>query len=403
MVSYDVVVIGGGLNGLTLACILAEQKFKVALVDKSDLKQKMKISDGRAIAISNFSQAVLSKYKLWQNVASAGAGEIHNILIQDGQSSYSMEFNNDLVDKQTLGYLVSSDEIARGLYNKALADSNITIIDKIECVSLDSDDVHSFVELSSGKKLNAKLTVIADGKKSRGRDLLGLSTENKSYDQVCFVMNIKHSLPHKNYAHEVFYRNGPFALLPLASQYESGVVWADKPETKDIIKSDLDLFEQLLQKRCSDLCGKIKLQSSVNVFPLSLSFMTDYFKGRNVFIGDSLHFIHPIAGQGYNLSIRDINALVDLLVEYRGLGLDIGSKVLLDIFTRQRKHDNMIMIRITDMLNSVFANDSSLLSCGRKIGLEAIDNLPALKKVMMQYAMGQKMSLDLIKNFSFQL
>ena len=128
--------------------------------------------------------------------------------------------------------------------------------------------------------------------------------------------------------------------------------------------------------------------------------MTDYFVGRNVFIGDSLHFIHPIAGQGYNLSIRDMSALVDLLVEYRCLGLDIGSQVLLEVFTKQRKHDNMLMIRVTDTLNNIFANDSGVLSLCRKVGLEVVDSMECLKKIMMYYAMGQKIDSKILAKFS---
>jgi 2-octaprenyl-6-methoxyphenol hydroxylase len=275
----------------------------------------------------------------------------------------------------------------------------VTIIDKTECLAIDSDDKCSRVTLSSSKTITSTLTVVADGKQSKGRELLNLSTENKAYDQVCFVMNIKHSLPHQNYAYEIFYRNGPFALLPLANQNESGVVWADKPATKNIVNANLELFEEVLQSKCRDVCGDIKINSSINVFPLSLSFMTEYFKGRNVFIGDSLHFIHPIAGQGYNLSIRDINALVDLLVEYRSLGLDIGSRILLEVFTSQRKHDNMLMIRITDALNNIFVNDLGVVSLVRKLGLSTVDNIDVLKKIMMQYAMGQKIDRNILKAF----
>lgn len=402
MVDYDIVIIGGGLNGLTLASMLSLHGFKIALIDKGDLAQKMQTRDGRAIAISNFSQKILAQYNLWDCVSKRGAGEIHNILIQDGNSSYSIEFNNSLVDSQVLGFLVSSDEIAKGLYSKVLESENVTLIDKTECVEIGSDLHASTVKLSSGKVIKAKLTVIADGKKSKGRELLSLSTVDKDYDQICFVMNIRHSVPHNNYAYEIFYRNGPFALLPLASQNESAVVWADKPAAKGIVKTNLKLFEESLQERCRDICGDIEIISPINVFPLSLSFMTEYFKGRSVFIGDSLHFIHPIAGQGYNLSIRDINALINLLIEYRGLGVDIGSGALLEVFTRKRKHDNMLMIRITDLLNSVFANDSCLLSSARKLGLGVIDNLDVLKKIMMQYAMGNKLDLELLKKFSIE-
>ncbi|MBP9792208.1 MAG: FAD-dependent monooxygenase [Rickettsiales bacterium] len=399
MVDYDIIVVGGGLNGLTLASMLSMHDFKIALIDKSDLSKKIQIRDGRAIAISNFSQKILAKYQLWDRVSKHGAGEIHNILIQDADSSYSMEFNNHLVDNQILGFLVSSDEIAKGLYSKVLESKNITVIDNTECLEINSDLHLSSITLSSGKTIKAKLSVIADGKKSKGRELLNLPTVDKDYDQVCFVMNIKHSLSHKNYAYELFYRNGPFALLPLASQNESAVVWADKPAAKNIVKTNIRLFEEILQERCKDICGDIKITSAVNVFPLSLSFMNEYFKGRSVFIGDSLHFIHPIAGQGYNLSIRDINALINLLIEYRDLGVDIGSEALLEVFTRQRKHDNMLMIRITDGLNGIFANDSGLMSWGRKIGLETIDSLDILKRTMMQYAMGYKVDLDLLKKF----
>jgi len=386
MVCYDVVIIGGGINGMTAACALFQQGFKVALLEKDNISKKIhNTRDGRGISIARYSKDILSKYDIWPYVAK-DVGEMHKIIVRDGDSSCNLEFDNSLVNNEPLGFLIESDNILKGLYKK-LSNTSVDIFEEHECKNLvfHTDSVQ--IILSNNKKLESKLAIVTNGKNSQIRSLLGLSQNIKEYNQTALVFNIRHSKPHANCAYECFLKNGPFALLPLADPNQSSVVWCDNKDIEEI-KLDLKDLERHLQTRCSSIYGDVKVITEVVKFPLSLTYMDEYYKNRAVFVGDSLHSIHPVAGQGYNLSIRDINTLVELLLKYQSLGFDIGSEMLLKEFTRHRKKDNLIMIKATDGLNSLFSNDNSVMQFFRRFGLVAVNNMPSLKKFFMNRAMG---------------
>ena len=386
MVSYDVVIIGGGINGMTAACALSQQGFKVALLERDNISKKIhNTRDGRGISIARYSKDILSQYDIWSYIAK-DVGEMHKILVRDGDSDCRLEFDNALVDNEPLGFLIESDNILKGLYEK-LSNTSVDLFEEKECKDLvfHTDSVE--IILSDNKKLKSKLAIVTNGKNSQIRSLLGLSHNVKEYNQTALVFNIRHSKPHKNCAYECFLKNGPFALLPLSDPNQSSVVWCDDKDIAEI-KLNLKDLEYHLQTRCSSIYDDVKIITEVVKFPLSLTYMDEYYKDRAVFVGDSLHSIHPVAGQGYNLSIRDIHRLTELLVKYHSLGFDIGSEVLLKEFTRHRKKDNLMMIKATDGLNSLFSNDNSMVQFSRRFGLEAVNGMPSLKRFFMNRAMG---------------
>ena len=386
MKSYDVIIIGGGINGMTAACALFESGFKVALIEKDNIKNKIHHTrDGRGIAMARRSRDILQEYNIWQYI-SHEVGEMHKIVVMDGDSNCTLEFDNALVNGEPIGFLIESDNILKGLYKK-LCNSRVDLLEERECCKLEFTANGAAVTLSDDSVLESKVVIVTNGKNSDIRESVGLHCNKKDYHQMALVFNIKHSRPHNNYAYECFLKNGPFALLPLCDAHESSVVWCDNIALAkiDINKKEL---ESCLKLRCAGIYDEVEIITEVAKFPLSLSYMDEYYKNRAVFIGDSLHFIHPVAGQGYNLSIRDIEALVGLFTKYRNLGFDIGSEGVLKAFTSYRKKDNLTMIKATDALNALFTNDSSMIQLCRRFGLEAVNNMPFLKKFFMKKAMG---------------
>jgi 2-octaprenyl-6-methoxyphenol hydroxylase len=386
MNSYDLIIIGGGINGMTTACALSEAGFKTALVEKSNISQRLKNTrDGRGLSIARHSKDILEKYNIWDFI-SKGAGEMHKIIVQDANSDSILEFDNKLVGGEPLGFLIESDNVLSGLYSKLLK-SKVDIFDDSGCKSLESGANESKVHLLNGEVIKSKLVIVTDGKDSGIRAMLGMSCNKKEYDQTALVFNIKHSHPHNNCAYELFMKNGPFALLPMQDPYQSSIVWCEKKGIEKIDLSDKE-FAEYLMIRCAPVYDEVKIITGVTKFPLSLSYMDEYYKDRAVFIGDSLHFMHPVAGQGYNLSIRDIDRLVELFLKYQCLGLDIGSQSLLKEFQAHRQRDNKSMMRFTDGINNLFSNDNSMVQFCRRFGLQVVNEISPLKKFFMKKAMG---------------
>jgi len=387
-VIYDVIIIGGGINGLTIAAALSEHKFNIALIEKKSIATQLKNSrDGRNISIARHSRSILERYNIWDYIANGDVGKIDKIIISDAGSTSTLDFDSNIIDGLPLGFLIESDNILKGLYAKVSANKCISLFEEEECESIAFDSKNAHIHLKNGEHISSKIAIISDGKDSKIRSMLNLPLTRRDYDQVAFVFNIKHEKEHRNYAYEHFFPNGPFALLPMQDPHKSSVIWSEDERASklDLSKHDLESF---LFERCSASHGAAEIISEVLRFPLSLSYMRDYFKNRAVFIGDCLHFIHPLAGQSYNLSLRDIDVLVNLLVEYSSLGLDIGSQTLLGEFARQRRFDNMSMIGITHSLNSIFCSRFAPLESIRRAGIEAIGSMPFLQKFFMNYAMG---------------
>jgi len=221
--------------------------------------------------------------------------------------------------------------------------------------------------------------------------MANLKSHSYSYGQTAMVFNVSHKENHNNIAQEIFMPSGPFAILPLKDGYSSAIVWTEKSELAEIyLKMSKKEFQLHLSEKFMEYFGKSEVISEVFAYPLSVKFSNEYFKGRLCLLGDSAHSMHPIAGQGFNQTIRDINSLADLLKYHFNLGLDLGSKMLLEDYQTERRFDNHAMIAITDVLNKLFSNNILPLSVTRKLGLAAVNKLPGLQKFFMKYAMGER-------------
>jgi 2-octaprenyl-6-methoxyphenol hydroxylase len=386
---YDVIIVGGGLNGLCSASLLGKLGYSICLIEKKDIRNFIcKKIDGRGIALSRGSKDILEKYQLWGNIHKK-AGLIEKIKVQDSTSPFFLKFDNELLDSNPLGYIIEMSDLIEHFYQLVSTMQNVVLVDNQQIRYIEHS-ANSVDVITNNAIFHGSLVIAADGKNSYISNLLNIKYLEHNYSQVATVYNVWHELPHNNTAFELFYKNGPCALLPLKDHNYSSVVWIENSMNKYIMQKDnITFFSDVMNERFMESHGKLAIASEVYHYPISLKLSKSYYAGRVVLIGDNLHYLHPITGQGFNLSLRDISKLVELISKFSSLGLDIGTASLFDEFKRSRIFDNCSMAVITDGLNRLFSNNNFLISLTRNIGLEYVNNVPILQRFFMNYAMGK--------------
>ncbi|WP_249549037.1 FAD-dependent monooxygenase [Anaplasma phagocytophilum] len=378
---YDVVILGGGINGILCAIGLSHKDISVLVIEERDA-----ILDGiqgRVYAFSKRSKEILKTFSVWND--GARASPIDHIMIYDGNSCSSVHYDRVLVDDQPMGYVVEASEIVKSMHQKL----NFDVITSSYCKLFTVKDGFAEIYLSCGKKIYTKLVVCAEGKNSRFRNSSSLKTINYDFGQGFIVCNINHAKHHRNTAIEHFCANGPFAILPMYGGYSSSIVWTEKYEMAQLVQSlSIEEFTKLIQEKCSDFLGAIEVNSKINYYKTSMSLLKKIFINRAIIIGDAAHAIHPVAGQGLNLGIRDVGILVEIIEEYHKLGSDIGQKFILQEIDNRRLLDNVSMSLVTTGINSIFSSDSTILKVARRATMSLVEMSPTLKKILMSHAMG---------------
>ncbi|CEG20958.1 FAD-dependent monooxygenase [Anaplasma phagocytophilum] len=378
---YDVVILGGGINGVLCAIGLSHKDISVLVVEERDVI--LDGNQGRVYAFSKSSKEILENFSVWND--GIRSSPIDHIMIYDGNSCSSVHYDRVLVDDQPMGYVVEASEIAKFMHQKL----NFDVITSSSCKLFTVKDGFAEIYLSCGKKIYTKLVVCAEGKNSRFRNSLSLKTINYAFGQGFIVCNINHSKHHRNTAIEHFCINGPFAILPMYGGYSSSIVLTEKYEMAQLIQNlPIEEFTKLLQEKCSDFLGKIEVNSKINCYKTSMSLLKKIFINRAIIIGDAAHAIHPIAGQGLNLGMRDVGILVEIIEKYHKLGSDIGQKFILQEIDNRRLLDNVSMSFVCTGINSIFSNDSAILKVARRAAMSVVEMSPTLKKILMSHAMG---------------
>ena len=391
---YDIVIIGCGLSGLSAAAVLSTIycDSKILLMDKMSPPNKEIIfkNDGRTTALSRNSKVFYDKYGLWTDISDQ-ATEIRDIVITDGQKPTFIHYDNELIDGLPLGYNIE---------NKLLKDHLYNIITNADNVDLRLGQTYNTIrtvnniyelELSSGDILKSKLFIIAEGANSLFREMCNITTFDHWYQQKGMAFNISHSENHNNVAYERFFHEGPFAILPMQGGYKSSVIWSEKSYLSDMIKQlSSEQFLQLLNKKSGNVLGKISIDTSSNIrtYPLLLKIAKRFHKNNAVFIGDSAHSIHPVAGQGFNLGIMGLETLINRMLSATEIGMDFNSKHILSSFTLDVLRNNISMIISTDLLIKLFGINNPLISKMRTLGIKTVNKSDALKIFFMRQAMG---------------
>ena len=395
----DVVICGGALAGMTLALALKQKGFNIILVDPRSVEELIN-KDRRTTAIAEGPKKFYEELGVWRKVKKY-AEPIKIINIKDGNSFLDLNFDfQDLKDKKNinnLGYVIENSYLIENINVSINERKKIGSIKRLKAsvVSINNKGVLAEVILSNKKVLKTNLVVAADGKNSVIRNMIGIEAKKTFYDQEAFVCNILHTKKHNNIALEKFLPGGPLAILPmknLNNQYRSSVIWSDKKlVTRSRVynsKDNLLIVSKEIERHCIDWIGKIKLLGKPISFPLDLTLPKHITGNRFVLMGDAAHSIHPIAGQGFNLSIRDIKFFVKECTARTELGLDIGSLKFLRSFEKKRIFDINSLVNATHFLNQLFRYKNSNVKFIRRTGLSAVQKSTIIKRFFMKYAMG---------------
>ena len=399
---YDVAIVGGGMVGMTLAIGLADAGFSVALVDALPVETRSAAAyDGRSSAIAAGSKRVLDGLGLWQAMAPAAA-PILDIRVSDARvgepaSSLFLHYDHrDLAGRgdpaEPLGYIVENRAIRRALLDAVGRRPSLVHLAPATVQGFVAEAGRIVLALADETAIEASLAIAADGRDSPLRVAAGIRVAAWDYPQTGIVCTIGHELPHGNAAHEHFLPSGPFAVLPMVDDehgHRSSIVWTERRErVPAILALDDAGFSAEMQRRFGNSLGRIRVIGGRWAYPLRLQHAERYATHRLALVGDAAHAIHPIAGQGLNLGLRDVAALAEALVDARRLGLDVGVGLPLEQYERWRRVDNLLLVASTDLLNRLFSNDVASVRLVRDLGLAAVNRAVPLKRFLMRHAMG---------------
>ena len=386
---FDVLIIGGGMVGLTLAATLGSAGLTVGIIDRAEMEATTDPNfDGRASAIAAGSRAVLDAIGAWTDMAHHAA-PILEIRVSDGSSPLFLHYDSRDLGDGPLGHIVENRHIRRALLDQLAALDTVRTISGHSLVANERDAIGAIALLDDGTRLTSQLIVAADGRNSPLRQDAGIGVVGWNYDQTGIVCTVSHARPHNGIAQERFLPPGPFAILPMEGN-RSSIVWTERADLAPrLLTLDDETFTNELARRFGDFLGEISVVGKPFLHPLSLAHAERYIDNRLALIGDAAHSIHPIAGQGFNIGVRDVAALAEVVVDTIRLGLDPGTTMTLERYQRWRRFDNSIMLAVTDGLNRLFCNEITPVRLARDAGLAVIDRLPALKRVLMRHAMGQ--------------
>ena len=387
--NVELLIAGGGLNGMLLGIACAGVGLSVAVVDRQDPAAMLDDRfDGRTTAIAHGSKLVLEGVGLWSLVARE-AQPILEIRVADDNSPLFLHYDHrELGTGDPLGYIVENRMLRRALFARATALPSLQLLAPRTLGPVTATASDAVATLADGTRLHAGLVAAADGKESPLRHAAGIRTIEWQYKQIGIVTTVAHERPHAGIAVEHFLPAGPFAILPM-TENRSSIVWTENVALAPRLMALSDAaFAVELAARFGDFLGAIEPVGPRWSYPLSLMQAETYTARRLALIGEAAHVIHPIAGQGLNVGIRDVAALAEAIIDARRLGLDIGDDSVLERYQRWRRLDAVLLAGVTDGLNRLFSNTIAPVKLARDIGLAAVNRLPPLKRLLMRHAMG---------------
>lgn len=387
VIHTDILVVGGGLNGLPLAIAVALAGLDVVVLEREDPATVTGAGfDGRVSAIAHASRNLLKSIGVWDHVAQAEP--MLDIRITDGPSKFFLHYDHRQLGDEPFGHMVENRHMRQALLKRVSEIETLNLLAPASYTSLERDASGATALLEDGTEIRAKLVVAADGRLSQLRKQAGIGTVGWSYDQSGIVCTVAHEKPHLGIAQERFLNPGPFAILPMTGN-RSSLVWTEHTETAaKIMALPEDEFLAEMARRFGDYLGALEIVGPRWSYPLALHQSDSYIAERLALIGDAAHGMHPIAGQGLNLGLRDVAALAEVIVDNARLGLDPGSLNALTDYQRWRRFDSLVLLAITDGLNKLFCADVAPVRLARDLGLAAVNKMPRLKGMFMEHARG---------------
>ncbi len=393
---FDAVIVGAGFVGRTLGLALAKlapRGFRVALVDAEPPRAEASgTEDARALALSAATRNLLAVLGLWQELAPSAqaveAIEITDSALNAHLRPHFLGFDNELKSDGAGAFMVEHNDLVRVLAAAVAEESAIEVHAPETVTDFNADTFGVKARLGSGKAIEASLLVAADGKRSATRERAGIKCVGWSYPQIGIVTTVAHARPHQGKAVQHFLPSGPFAILPLTGN-RSSIVWTEgEAQGEAIMALDEARFLDELTTRFGLRLGEIALAGPRQSFPLDMQIARSFVADRFALIGDAAHVVHPLAGQGLNIGMRDVAALAETIIDATRLGLDIGAAAQLERYQRWRRFDSAFSAAVMDGLNRLFSNDSTPLRTLRDLGLGLVDRAPGVKRFLVREAAG---------------
>ncbi|HEY2137200.1 MAG TPA: ubiquinone biosynthesis hydroxylase [Xanthobacteraceae bacterium] len=386
----DVLIGGAGFAGLALAIALRQAlgpTFRVAVADPALGRP---VADARASAIAAAARRMFETIGVWDAVAARAEPMLDMVItdskLDDAVRPVFLNFEGEVQPGEAFAHMVHNGDILAALVAKAKQEG-VTLLPSA-VTDFETDASRVTARLASGAAIQSRLLVAADGSRSGIRERAGIASVGWSYGQSAIVTTVAHERPHHGRAEEHFLPAGPFAILPLPNN-QSSIVWTESAaEAARIMGLDEAGFHAELEKRFGLHLGEITVVGPRRAFPLGFAMARSFVADRIALVGDAAHMIHPIAGQGLNMGLRDVAALAEAIVDAARLGLDPGAAGVLERYQRWRRFDTVAMGIATDGLNRLFSNHSDVLRLARDIGLGVVERLPVLKHAFIREAAG---------------
>jgi len=389
---FDVVIVGGGMVGLTLACALGGRNLQVAVLEAGELQTEWpEESIGlRVSALTHATRKVFESIGAWGGMVRHRVTAYGDMHVWDAAGSGEIHFDSAEVGASSLGYIVENRIIQSELLRQARHYDNIQILSPTRWQQWHETDEALVLQLEDGRELTTKLLVGADGALSPVRERAGIETKGWGYDQHAVMAIVRTERPHQHTCWQRFLPEGPLAFLPMHGNY-SCVVWSAEPEhAAALVAMEDEVFKSELAAAFDFKLGAVVEVRERGKFPLRLQHTLDYVKPRIALVGDAAHAIHPLAGQGVNLGVLDAAALAETVLAAYQAKRDIGALHNLRRYERWRKGQNVTMMLSMDGFKRLFGSDLAPVQWARNAGLNVTNSLPPLKRFFMDYAMGDR-------------
>lgn len=390
----DILIVGGGLNGPALALALAQGGFRVTVIDGRPAPDRAEPGfDGRAYALSIASVRLLRAIGLWPALTPQ-AEPILKIRATDGRvgqgpSLLHLDFDHAEIEEGPMGQMVEDRHLYAAFLSALRSTPAITLIAGETVVAQDIDQRGVSLRLASGGQVAGRVVVGCDGRASGTAARAGIARQGHGYGQTALVAAVRHERPHGGTAYQFFTPGGPFAILPLKGGHHSSIVWSEPDESASAIAAlGDDDFLATLRLRFGDFLGALSLAGPRFSYPLTLTLAERYVAPRLALVGDAAHGVHPIAGQGLNLGLRDVGALAEVLTDAARRGEDIGAPDVLERYQTWRRPEAMALALGMDAVNALFSNDNPILRAGRDLGLGLVNAIPPLRRGFIRQAAG---------------